>query len=67
LRIKSFLISSILHTFVYALPIHSQIDQKPDVIVKKVKVSIKIMLSKTYSWISDKTDINFPIYNNISI
>lgn len=67
LRIRSFSISSILHTFVYALPIHSPIAQKPVDIVKKVKVSIQLMLSKTYSLISAKPGTSFPVYNNISI
>lgn len=65
LRIRSFLISSILHTFVYVLPVHFQIAQRLCDIVKKVNASIKIMLSKIYSWISAKPDIDFPIYNNI--
>ncbi len=61
MSIRSFLISSILLTFVYTLPVHAQIAQRLDVIVKKVKVSIKIMLPKRYSWISARPDIIFPI------
>ncbi len=67
---RSFLISSILPrrnvpfargllTFVYALPVHTQIAQRLDVIVKELEGDIEIILPDTRNWVSTKPGIIF--------
>ncbi len=57
--IRSFLISSILLTFVYALPVHAQTAQRLDIVVKDAKGDVEIMLPNTYQWIPAKAGSMF--------
>ncbi|MEE9604345.1 MAG: hypothetical protein V3V70_02140, partial [Candidatus Scalindua sp.] len=59
MSIRSFLISSILLTFVYTLPVHAQIAQRLDVVVKDVKGDVEIMLPNTIQWVPAKAGSTF--------
>ncbi len=59
LSIRSFLSSSILLTFVYVLPVHAQVAERLDVVVKDVKGDVEIMPPNTLQWIPAKAGRTF--------
>ncbi len=59
MSIRSFLISSILLTFVYALPVYAQPAEMLDVVVKDVKGDVEIMPPNTFQWVPAKVGSTF--------
>ncbi len=59
MSIRSFLSSSILLTFVYVLPVHAQVAERLDVVVKDVKGDVEIMPPNTLQWIPAKAGRTF--------
>ena len=75
MKVGGFLIASILLILVHALPVHAQIGQKLDVVVKEVKGDVEIMLPNTFEWVpaeegntfSERTQIRTGPFSSASL